>query len=91
MELRTDWLKRWTNHRKVWEMTEAEYNAMPEDERFSLPCFGPSPSNTNYYIIVLSETVNNGIRLSRCVWNSLSKEHQTYLRWVAKGVEPVSE
>ncbi len=74
-----------TKPKPLYEMTEQEYNALPEATRFGYPRYegGAGPSNSNYYPYVLHDHVQKGGVLSDAVRQSLTQTMRDHLDHVA--------
>lgn len=60
-------------------MTQAEFEALPDDVRFCYPSRERSwnPSHSNYWMCEILHHVSNGGTLPRRVWKSLTSQEQS--------------
>ena len=72
----------------IHEMTEAEFEGLPQKTRFKYkPCFA-GPAHTNFYICWLHHRLQEGRKICKRVWDSLRPCYQSHLRHVADAWMP---
>jgi len=67
-------------------MTEAEFEALPEDIRFLYPTRSWGPSHSNYYMCEILFHCQNGGTLSKQVWEGLGPFARSFIQWAIKRV-----
>ena len=71
--------------RPIHEMTSAEFDALPDAERFTYPNLGgPGPSHTNYWLCAVAQHLQHGGELSQRIWDSMHKQTAWWLRHVSE-------
>jgi len=71
----------------VHEMTRAEFDALPDDERFKYQNLGgPGPSHNNYWICAIVQHIQFGGKISQRIWDGLGEHEKTYLKFAVKGL-----